>query len=110
MASFEAWRTQHDADKMFEYLGFKERLIHGVRIYYNMDTGESLDLHRPKYLSKKAIQKGINISEGILERLAEAIKELDLSDEQKEKLRQFYLSEKNELNKMNQGLDLKDNL
>lgn len=110
MAYYERWRMQSDADKMFEYLGFKERLIHGVRIYYNMDTGESLDLHRPQYLYKKSIQKGINISEGILERLAETIKDLDLSDEQKEKIREFYMREKNELNKMNQGLDLKDNL
>ena len=110
MAHFEAWRCQHDADKMFEYLGFQERLIHGVRIYYNMDTGESLDLHRPQYLYKKAIQKGINLSEGILERLAEEIKGLDLTGEQKEKLRAFYLQEQNNLNNMNQKLDLKDNL
>lgn len=110
MAYFERWRMQSDADKMFEYLGFKERLIHGVRIYFNADTGESLDLHRPQYLYKKAIQKGANISEGILERLAETIKDLDLNDDQKKQLRQFYLDEQNKLNKMKQDLDLKDNL
>lgn len=110
MAHFESWRTQHDADKMFEYLGFQERVIHGVRIYFNNDTGESLELHRPKYLYKKAIQKGINLSEGILERLADKIKEMDLSDEQKDKLREFYMEEQNSLNVMNQKLNLKDNL
>lgn len=110
MAHFESWRTQHDADKMFEYLGFQERVIHGVRIYFNNDTGESLELHRPKYLYKKAIQKGCNQSEGILERLAETIKEMELSDEQKDKLREFYMHEQEQINNLKQDLDLRDNL
>lgn len=110
MAFYEGWRSQHDADKMFEYLGFTERVIHGVRIYFNEETGESLELYRPKYFYKKSIQKGINFSEGILERLVETLKEIELPEEQKDKLRDFYMREKNELNNLSKELDLRDNL
>lgn len=110
MASFEAWRMQHDADKMFEYLGFKEKLIHGIRLYYNDDTGECLDLHRPKYLYKKAIQKGCNLSEGILERMAELLKDMDLPEDKMNVLREFYRKEQENLNNLKQNLDLRDNL
>lgn len=110
MAYFERWRIQQDADRMFEHLGFKERVINGVRLYYNLDTGETLNLDRPKYLYKKAIQKGCNISEGILDRLVSTIKEMDLTETQKATLREFYMQEQGKLDNTKQDLGLRDNL
>ena len=110
MAYYERWRSQHDADKYFEEeLGFKERLIHGQRIYFNNDTGESLELYRPKQLYEKTVQHGVHLSEGILERLVEKLKELDLSKEAKETLWKYIKEEKNTLNKTMKQLDTTDN-
>jgi len=110
MSFYERWRSQNDADKYFEEeLGFKERLIHGQRIYFNNDTGESLELYRPKQLYEKTVQHGIHLSEGILERLVEKLKELDLSKEAKETLWKYIKEEKNTLNKTMKQLDTTDN-
>ena len=110
MSFYERWRSQNDADKYFEEeLGFKERLIHGQRIYFNNDTGESLELYRPKQMYEKTVQHGIHLSEGILERLVEKLKELDLSKEAKEVLWKYIKEEKNALNKTMKQLDTTDN-
>ncbi len=109
MAFYERWREQHDADKYFEELGFKERLIHGIRIYYNEDTGESLDLYRPKQIYLKTIQKSIFLSEGMLERLVEDIKGLSLDEKSKEALRKAVMREKNTLNELLQEINVKGN-
>lgn len=106
MAYYERWRSQHDADKYFEEeLGFKERLIHGQRIYFNNDTGESLELYRPKQLYEKSIQHGIHLSEGIFERMVEKLKSMDLKKEQKEELWAFIKEEKSLLNKEMKNLE-----
>lgn len=110
MAYYERWRAQHDADAYLEKMGFKERLIHGVRIYYNENTGESLDLYRAKQLYEKTLQHGVHISEGMLERLVEIVKDKDFEEDPKKKLREFVLAEKNILNKMKSEMEIKENL
>lgn len=109
MAYFERWRSQHDADAWLKNMGFEERLIHGIRIYFNERTGESLELDRPKYFFEKSIQHGVHISEGILERLTDCIKKLELDEKQTEALRDFYKNEKNILNNLKKDLSLRDN-
>ena len=109
MAFYERWREQHDADEWFEELGFKEKLIHGIRLYYNENTGESLELFRPKQVYLKSVQKGIFLSEGILERLVDKLKDVDLSDDQKKKLWEFIKDEKETLNQLKQNINVKGN-
>lgn len=109
MAYYERWRTQHDADEFLEQMGFQERLIHGVRLYYNSESGECLDLHRSKQLWLKTLQHGVHISEGLLERLVETVKEENFDDDTKKVLRKFVLEEKNKLNKILDGQGLTDN-
>lgn len=109
MAYYERWRTQHEADEYFKFLGFEERLIHGVRIYYNEHTGESMELFRPKQLYEKTLQHGVHISEGLLERLVETIKDKNFDKDPKAKLREFVMREKNDLNNIKKEMDLKEN-
>lgn len=109
MASYERWRTQHDADAYLVEMGFKEKLIHGVRLYYNDESGECLDLFRAKQLYEKTLQHGIHISEGVLERLVDTIKDKSFDKDPKQTLRNFVLQEKNILNNMKKEMDLKEN-
>lgn len=110
MAYYERWRAQHDADEWMKTLGFEEKLIHGIRLYYNQQTGETLDLYRPKQFYEKTLQHGINIAEGILERLvASANDPKSYTKNPREELRTFILNEKENLNKIKSHLDSKDN-
>lgn len=110
MAFYERWRTQHDADDYLKQMGFQEKLIHGVRLYYNTESGECLDLFRSKQLYEKTLQHGVNISEGILERLVATIQEKGFDKDPKGALRKFVLQEKNTLNNIKKEMDLKENL
>lgn len=110
MAFYERWRTQHDADEYLKEMGFEERLIHGVRLYYNTNSGESLDLFRAKQFYEKTLQHGIHLSEGILERLILTIQDKKFDEDPKQNLRKFVLQEQNNLNNMKKEMDLKENL
>lgn len=110
MAFYERWRTQHDADEYLRTMGFEEKVIHGVRLYYNVGSGECLDLFRSKQLYEKTLQHGIHISEGVLERLVATIQDKQFEKDPKQALREFVLREKNTLNNMKKEMDLKENL
>ncbi len=109
MAYYERWRAQHDADEYLEELGFKEKHVLGKLVYYNDESGECLELFRSKQLYEKTVQHGIHLSEGILERLVEKLKELDLTKETKEKLWKYIKEEKETLNNNMKKLDVTDN-
>ena len=108
MAYYERWRTQHDADEYLKWMGFQEKLIHGIRLYYNDQTGECLDLHRSKQLYQKTLQHGVHLTEGVLERLVETVKDKKFDEDPKLALKQFILNEKNTLNNMKKEMDLKE--
>ena len=109
MAYYERWRSRKDTDEWFAELGFTERPIHGARLYFNNETGETLELYRPKQIYEKTVQHGIHLTEGILERLVELVKGNKFSAEDQKLLRKFILEEKNALNKMQKGLEVKEN-
>ena len=105
----ERWRAQHDADDWMKTLGFEEKLIHGIRLYYNQQTGETLDLYRPKQFYEKTLQHGIHLTEGVLERLVEKVSAKDFDKDPKKNLREFILEEKNHLNKIMKKMEIDEN-
>lgn len=109
MAYYERWRAQHDADEYLKELGFKEKHILGKLVYYNDESGECLQLFRSKQFYEKTVQHGIHLSEGILERLIEKLKEVELTKELKEELWKYIKEEKNTLNKAMKQLETSDN-
>lgn len=75
MDRFLLWKSQSDADAMLRHIGFEERKNdNGAWKYINEDTGEWLDLARPKYFYHKAVQQGVLMARSELSRVADVLR------------------------------------